>query len=234
MVINYLDEIIQNIPTKFWKRVAKHCISYTHGGQIEYTSSPDNSLESWTRTFSKFGKLSDKPLQIQPFETYITKSISYFVHRTVKHIVRLQPGALRSPIGAVPQRAHTDFSPETYKEKFPGQVFIGFMPVTRDSMFLQVWNGPGEAKLLFIPRGKFLLLPGKTVHAGWMCTSPRNFNRRLHFYILVSKVPEKLYRKENYYFKNMNTYVNNDSVDKEELSLTYFNALSNLKNKIGI
>jgi hypothetical protein len=30
------------------------------------------------------------------------------------------------------------------------------MPVTRDGMFLQVWNGPGEAKLLFIPHGKFI------------------------------------------------------------------------------
>jgi hypothetical protein len=234
MVIDYLDDIIRNIPSRFWKRVAKHSMAYTHGGQIEYTSSPDNSLESWTSTFSKLGKLLHSPIPIPLFESYITKSISYFVHRTVEHIVSLQPGALRTPLGAVPQRAHTDFSPDTYRKKFPGQVFIGFMPVTRDGMFLQVWNGPGEAKLLFIPHGKFLLLPGNTVHAGWMCTSPAHLNRRLHFYILVSKEPNELHRKENFYFENMNTYVDDDSIVKEELSLTYFNALLNLKNTLGI
>jgi hypothetical protein len=107
---------------------------------------PRQFLEScWTCTFSKHGKLSDSQLQIAHFEAYITKSISYFVQKTVEHIVRLQPGALRLPLGAVPQRAHTDFSSDTYKENFPGQVFIGFMPVTCDGMFLQVWNGPGEA-----------------------------------------------------------------------------------------
>jgi hypothetical protein len=233
MVIDYLDEIIRNIPSRIWKRVAKHSMAYTHGGQIEYTSSPDNSQESWTCTFSKMGKLLHSPIPIPLYESYIIKSISYFVHKTVEHIVRLQPGTLRTPLGAVPQRAHTDFSPDTYK-KIPGQVFIGFMPVTHDGMFLQVWNGPGEAKLLFIPHGKFHLLSGNTVHAAWMCTSPAQLNGRLHFYILVSKEPNQLHCKENFYFKNMNTYMDDDSTAKEELSLTYFNALLNLKNTIGI
>jgi hypothetical protein len=101
-------------------------------------------------------------------------------------------------------------------------------------MFLQVWNGPGEAKLLFILHGKFLLLPGNTVHAGWMCTSPAHLNHRLHFYILVSKKPNELHRKENFCFENMNTYVDDDLIVEEELSLTYLNALLNLKNTLGI
>jgi hypothetical protein len=41
MVIDYLDDIIRNIPSRFWKRVAKNSMACTHGGQIEYTSSPE-------------------------------------------------------------------------------------------------------------------------------------------------------------------------------------------------
>jgi hypothetical protein len=108
---------------------------------------------------------------VKDLESMIASQISNFIHSTPTHIVRLQPGALRSKLGSVPQRAHRDFTMQTYKEKFPGQVYIGFMPITCDGMFLQVWDGPGEAKLLFIPYGKFLLLPGNTIHAGWMCTN---------------------------------------------------------------
>jgi hypothetical protein len=52
--------------------------------------------------------------------------------------------------GTVLQRAHRDFKLKTHNEQFPGQVYIGFMPITRDGMFLQVWNGPGESKLGFV------------------------------------------------------------------------------------
>jgi hypothetical protein len=36
------------------------------------------------------------------------------------------------------------------------------MPVTPNRMFLQVWNGPGVAKLVFVPFGQFLLLPNES------------------------------------------------------------------------
>jgi hypothetical protein len=120
--------------------------------------------------------------------------------------------------GTVPQRAHRDFKLKTYNEQFPGQVYIGFMPITRDGMFLQVWNGPGESKLVFVPHGNFLLLPGKTIHAGWMCTSPLHHNYRLHFYIIVSKQPHKLNRKEDLFFENMNTYEDEESPEKKNYS----------------
>jgi hypothetical protein len=87
MVIDHLDEIIRNIPSRFWKRVAKHSLAYTHGGQIKYKSSPDNSLESWKCTFSKIGKLLHSQIPIARFESHITNSISYFVHKTVEHIL---------------------------------------------------------------------------------------------------------------------------------------------------
>jgi hypothetical protein len=132
-----------------------------------------------------------------------------------------------------PQRAHRDFTMKTYKQNFPGQVFIGFMPITEDGMFLQVWNGPGVAKLVFIPYGNFLLLPANTIHAGWMCTSLLHYNHRLHFYILVSKKANVLARNEKLFFENMNTYFDEESTEKEVLSNSHHNCLSEFKYKIG-
>jgi hypothetical protein len=136
--------------------------------------------------------------------------------------------------GTVPQRAHRDFTINTYKEQFPGQVYIGFMPITRDGMFLQVWNGPGEAQLIFIPYGNFLLLPGNTIHAGWMCTSVHHRNHRLHFYIIVSKEPHKLTRKEDIFFENMNKYIDEESSDGKELFKSHINCLANKVYKNGL
>jgi hypothetical protein len=234
-----LDLMIQNIPPRYWQRVAKHSLSVLNGGQIEYTSSPQQSLDSWMSSFCTRGKLlnlqTKLKLTIELFQKHIMQSISHFVFQTDEHhVVCLQPGALRSLPGTVPQKAHRDFTSKIYKDKFPGQVFIGFMPVTRDGMFLQIWNGPGEAKLVFIPYGKFLFLPGNTVHAGWMCTSTSTFNRRLHFYILVSKDPKSCNRKETYFFENMNTYHDEESDSKPELYSSHFNALMNQKITIGL
>jgi hypothetical protein len=92
----------------------------------------------------------------------------------------------------VPQLPHRDFLASMYRDRFPNQLFIAFMPITKDSMFLQVWNGAGSAKLVYIPYGYFLLLPGDTVHAGWMCTSLQKYNYRIHFYILESSAKEEL------------------------------------------
>jgi hypothetical protein len=152
-------------------------------------------------------------------ETLITQTIPQFAFQSKGHVVCLQPGALRSPHGTIPQiGAHRDFSAYMYHDKFPNQLFIGFMPVTTDGTFLQVWNGAGTAKLVYIPYGYLLLLPGDTVHAGWMCTSLHKYNYRLHFYIVVSKeINYLLSRKESYIFENMNTYNDEESTAKKKL-----------------
>lgn len=241
IVLDELCEIVTNFPASEWKRVLKISMAHLEGRPIEYTSSPHASLAMWMISHAKYGKRSSDPQQlnnfltiVNSFEKHITTTISNFVHKSDAHVVRLQPGALRSKPGTVPQRAHRDFTRKTYHDKLPGQLFIGFMPITRDGMFLQVWNGPGEAKLVFIPYGNFLLLPGNTIHAGWMCTSISNYNYRIHFYIIVSKEPNKLTRKEDLFFENMNTYLNEESCDKEELYKTHRNCLSNCKYLYGL
>jgi hypothetical protein len=203
-------------------------MAYPEGGQIDYTSSTHSSLSMWA--MSHYSKdYPDNPevftQLLSEFENNITTRISEFVTNCNLHVVRLQPGALRSMPGTVPQRAHRDYNMHTYKEKFPDQLFIGFMPVTPDGMFLQVWNGPGKSKLVFVPYGHFLLLPGNTIHAGMMCTSLSHYNYRLHFYILVSKMPNRILRNEKLFFENMNTYVDEESSKKDELYLTHHHCL---------
>jgi hypothetical protein len=239
-ILDELHEIVLKIPSNLWKRVSKISMSRPDGLPIEYTSSSHASLAMWTIDNAKKGKsskLSQQPNKllsmVTELEGMISENISNFVHNSTSHVVRLQPGALRSMPGTVPQRAHRDFKMKTYNERFPGQVYIGFMPVTRDGMFLQVWNGPGESKLVFVPYGTFLLLPGNTIHAGWMCTSPLHHNYRLHFYIIVSKEPHKLNRKEDLVFENMNTYEDEESPEKKELFKSHLNCLSKQINKYG-
>jgi hypothetical protein len=209
MILDELQSIVSNFPQSMWKRVAKLSLAYTESGSIEFISSSHESLANWLIGNAKYGNMSKNSKQrneikslVENFESQITKSISNFVHKTDLHIVRLQPGALRSVPGVTgPQRAHRDLYMKTYKQQFPGQIFIGFMPLTEDGMFLQVWNGPGVAKLVFIPYGNFLLLPANTINAGWMCTSLSHYNHRLHFYILVSKKANVLARNEKLFLK---------------------------------
>jgi hypothetical protein len=224
-----LHKIILNIPSNQWDRVAKISMAHSDGIPIEFTSSTHSSLAMWA--ISQF--TTDYPNNpdeyselLRNFENHITTCISEFAQNSNLHIVRMQPGALRSKPGTVPQRAHRDFRMHTYKEKFPNQLYIGFMPVTPDGMFLQVWNAPGEAKLIFVPFGQFLLLPGNTIHAGWMCTSLSHYNYRLHFYILVSKEPNYIQRHENIFFENMNSYLDEESPNQDELFKNHWNCLA--------
>jgi hypothetical protein len=176
-VLNKIYDIIKNLSgCRCWKRVNKISLSHAKGRAIEYTSSSLDSIESWvtlndstiTKNPGNCAK-EQNSVHITAFEKYIKECISNFAFQSPRHVVCLQPGALRSSPGTVPQRAHRDFSQKIYRDKFPGQVYIGFMPVSPDGMFLQVWNGPGTAKLVFIPFGNFLLLPGDADHTGWMC-----------------------------------------------------------------
>jgi hypothetical protein len=246
---NVLEEllyIVSHLPNNHWKRVAKISKSCSNGGQIEFTSSHAHSLGAWISDHHKYGnqtKNFESPqcqqfnLLLNQFETYVHSSIINFAQQSFRqHITRisLQPGALRSLPGTVPQRAHRDFSHRIYATKYPGQVFIGFMPVSEDGSFLQVWIAPGLAKLVFIPYGSFLVLPGNTIHAGWMCTSLVHHNFRLHFYILAHNDSDGRSRHESYVFENMNTYCDEELPSSPPLYSTYLNALSDCSNFLGL
>jgi hypothetical protein len=108
------------------------------------------------------------------------------------------------------------------------------MPITEDGVFLQVWNGPGVAKLVqFIPYGNFLLLPANTIHAGWMCTSLSHYNLWLHFYILVSKKPNVLARNKKLFLKSWTHTLMKNLLRKKYCQNCTTICLSESKYKIG-
>jgi hypothetical protein len=108
---------------------------------------------------------------------------------------------LKSP-GYAPQAPHTDFREEGFIEKSRGNVFLAFVPLTRAGMFLQIWpvdhededeDAPCRGRVLFIPYGKAVLVPGDTIHGGGFLSCPLMENLRLHFYIyLHGQMPPKI------------------------------------------
>jgi len=95
----------------------------------------------------------------------------------------------------IPQPAHVDFTWENL-EKHGDDLDIGFFPLTKDGMFLQMWqrnddvNVTVEGELIYIPFGRLLILSSKTIHGGGFRTT-RNLSRpgnlRAHLYIAKNK-----------------------------------------------
>ena len=81
-------------------------------------------------------------------------------------------GILRGPGKTTPQRSHHDFHHQVLK-KYAGHLYIAFTPLTNDGYFIQVWpkDKPNDVRLLYIPYGAILILPGDTLHRGGFCTS---------------------------------------------------------------
>jgi len=95
----------------------------------------------------------------------------------------------------VPQPAHVDYTWEVLEET-ADSLRLGFLPLTEEGMFLQVWPPadntsvreiPGE--LIYIPYGRILVLPASTIHGGGFRTTHRHHpqdqrgNLRFHLYM---------------------------------------------------
>ncbi len=95
-----------------------------------------------------------------------------------------------------PQPPHVDF-PWEFLEEHENNVDIGFFPLTKDGMFLQVWSRIDdrtveniEGEVIYIPYGKLLTLPSGTIHGGGFrsTTNPSDHgNLRAHLYISRNK-----------------------------------------------
>jgi hypothetical protein len=86
-----------------------------------------------------------------------------------------------------PQPPHQDYSREYLRSLGDNKlVFFAVFPLSTDGMMLQVWEsgvrGPG--KLVFLPHGSLLVLPGDTIHGGGLMTALSG-NIRAHLYIYV-------------------------------------------------
>ena len=94
-------------------------------------------------------------------------------------------GSFMKTESTIPQPAHVDFQWDLLNE-LKGDLFIGFFPLTKDGMFLQVWeNGEQEeipGHIIYIPFGKLVVVPSNTIHGGGFKYGDEG-NLRFHLYI---------------------------------------------------
>jgi len=82
---------------------------------------------------------------------------------------------------SLPQPAHVDYPWEVLEQHAGDESLkIGFFPLTKEGMFLQVWptappsEDPSvevEGQIIFIPHGKLLTVPASTIHGGGFRTT---------------------------------------------------------------
>jgi hypothetical protein len=79
-------------------------------------------------------------------------------------------------------------------EEYGQNLQIGFFPLTREGMFLQVWQRDDtsreqiEGEVIFVPFGKLLVVPAKTIHGGGFRTNVDAAvvgNLRFHLYLAL-------------------------------------------------
>ena len=97
---------------------------------------------------------------------------------------------LKSPHYA-PQLCHYDMGIGD-RDRLRNKIFLGFSPLTDSGCYLQVWlprenetSAPQRGRVLFIPKGCILLLPGDTLHGGGFLSDYKTLDLRLHFYIYI-------------------------------------------------
>lgn len=104
-------------------------------------------------------------------------------------------GSYLATESTTPQPPHVDFTWERLRE-FGQDLRLGFFPLTKDGMFLQVWLRNDDVKqsdikgeIIFIPYGTLLTLPADTIHGGGFRTTTmddgndNHGNLRFHLYI---------------------------------------------------
>mmetsp|Transcript_22377 Transcript_22377/g.52825 ORF Transcript_22377/g.52825 Transcript_22377/m.52825 type:complete len:342 (-) Transcript_22377:165-1190(-) len=91
-------------------------------------------------------------------------------------------GSFLTTKSSIPQPAHVDYPWEVLEEHARDQSLkLGFFPLTREGMFLQIWPTASpcqdrsieiEGQIVFIPYGKLLIVPASTIHGGGFRTTP--------------------------------------------------------------
>lgn len=84
------------------------------------------------------------------------------------------------------QPAHVDYEWEVLREN--QKLFLAFFPLTEEGAFIQLWSDENQDKnvgtVVFIPYGKMLIVPSRTIHGGGFKRGPGG-NLRFHLYLAV-------------------------------------------------
>jgi len=188
-VISLPDNILEDMPilrkagnevdlrnTQKWAKVRLESISTSYEGLLP------NADPVRYQTLGLLEKKRHKPLR-----QAIDKLRNLFQNTLGATQIDLDyPAFLKTPTHA-PQACHIDFTDEEFLKRSKGKVFLAFVPITCAGMHLQLWpikNQPG--RVLFIPYGKALCVPGDTIHGGGFLSCLLMHNLRLHFYIRIN------------------------------------------------
>lgn len=145
------------------------------------------------------------------------QGLDNFVGLSTNHLHELEKtlrsnkylGSFLTTKASVPQPAHVDFDWKVLQEceENSQSLMIGFFPLTKEGMFLQMWptrasnqeNGSSikiEGEIIFIPYKKILIVPANTIHGGGFRTTSheepgRRGNLRFHLYIATNTISGK-------------------------------------------
>ena len=108
-------------------------------------------------------------------------------------------GSFLSTESSVPQPAHVDYAWEVLEGECGQNLQLGFFPLTKEGMLLQVWPRNDdktqmvEGEVVFVPFGKLMLLPAKTIHGGgFRTTLDQKVDGNLRFHLYMARESTKL------------------------------------------
>ena len=124
-------------------------------------------------------------------------------------------GSFLTTKSSLPQPPHVDYPWEVLSEHADNDSLrIGFFPLTKEGMFLQVWPTvelpppattepePIEGQVIFIPHKKLLTVPASTIHGGGFRTTPHtnhtSGNLRFHLYIATKQATLPAHQTNKY------------------------------------
>lgn len=183
------------------------------------------------------GKIRDRKKQpngeynnrIGECDSEIKKSLLNMTAVTVSDLA-FQPSLLISEVHK-PQEAHIDYDTSM---KYDQKYLIAFLPLTETGQFLQIWersvNGePIHGKVIFIPRGQLVLVPGDTIHGGGFRADIRSddihAHMRLHFYVYPGEITSQIDRHKNEYMDPTIYLQNAELMDsRQSLQNNFFDA----------
>lgn len=137
---------------------------------------------------STHNRESPSPTEWQEALQQLQDNLQTTLHSTTE--LEIQGSFLKTEYKTIAQPPHVDIPWKTLQQQ-QDEIWLGFFGLTREGMILQVWPFAATGKecvgqLVYVPLGKLLLLPSRTIHGGGFRTQPlhnEKGNLRYHLYL---------------------------------------------------